>query len=177
MRERGIDRLIAKAGIEIDSGRRFAAVPHDGAIEDDVGRWQWPAVHRQHADSLGRRLLDDTGGRIGVATVRVLDRRDGEFGGGRDGETDADQAVLYQQPIGFLFFAQRRDIVAGAGGAVDQAEDRIRAGAVLEPLGDIVRAHAPAVLRLMAGEAGPPISSQILEEGVVRRDGRAARLV
>ena len=47
----------------------------------------------------------------------------------RNSKADADQALLSQQFIGALFCAQRRDVIAWASRAIDQAKDRVHAGA------------------------------------------------
>ena len=57
-------------------------------------------------------------------------------------------------------------------GAIDQAKDRISAGARREALCNVSCAHAPAILRLVAGEAGSPIRSEVLEKGVVEGERR-----
>src|SRR5262249_40411828 len=59
---------------------------------------------------------------------------------------------------------------------VDQAEDRIRAATFLEALCDIFCAYPPAILGLMAREAGSAIGTHILEEGVICREGRTVWL-
>jgi len=70
--ESGVDRLIPEAGIEIDIRRRFAAIPHDGAVESDIRRRQWAPVHRENADGLACRLLGDAGVRTCVAAIGSL---------------------------------------------------------------------------------------------------------
>src|SRR5262249_43543096 len=108
--------------------------------------------------------------------VRIVDRSDGELRAGRQRQADADQALLDEKLIGARFGGRRRDVVGRAGGAVDQAEDRIVAAACGKALGDTLRADTPAVLRLMAGEARSAVGAEILEERVVEGERRAAGL-
>src|SRR5437763_13993300 len=58
---------------------RFAAIPHDGAQESEVGRWQWPPEQRQ----LRRACI----------TVRILDGNELELGVGRYADADTDQTL------------------------------------------------------------------------------------
>ena len=60
-----------------------------------------------------------------------------------------------------------RDIGGWTRGAVHQTENGICASTLGKAVSNAGRADGPAVIRLMAGEAGPPIGSKVLEERIV----------
>src|SRR6516165_9273878 len=70
-----------------------------------------------------------------------------------------------------------RDIVTRTGGAVDQPEQGVGAIACEEAIVCCLCADGPSVLRLMTGKAGAAVGAQVLEEGVTRGHGCAARLI
>lgn len=65
------------------------------------------------------------------------------------------------RPRGFASIDRTRAV-----GPVNGREDRIRASCLLEPSLDSVNAHAHRVTRLVARDAGPPVRSERLEEGL-----------
>ena len=83
----------------------------------------------------------------------------------RHGQPDPDQALVQQQAVCLPLSLRRRDVVRRTRGAVEQAKEwivNIRSKTIIH----VVCADRPAVLRLMTGEAGTPVSPEIREKGV-----------
>src|ERR1700722_2260446 len=78
--------------------------------------------------------------------------------------------------IRFALRIDRRNVVAGARGPVDETEDRIVPVARLEPRLHARRTDSPSGLRLVATETRALIGAEIGEESVLRSLGCAARL-
>src|SRR5581483_11589292 len=104
------------------------------------------------------------------------DRRDLELHAARHRQTYADQPLLDQQRIGPPFRLQARDVGIWTGRAIDETEDRISPGTVIESGCYAGRAHRPAGLRLVASEAGAAVGAEILKEWIVGRECGAAGL-
>src|SRR5258706_3462614 len=153
--EGGVDRLLLKG--------RLATVPHDGAQKSKIRRRQWSAINRHDA----RRRACEARGGIGVAVIRVIDRRNPELRRGRNRQPDPDQSLAQQQTISLVLGAKARNIVGRARRPIDQAKYRISAEACIKARLHARRAHAPAVLRLMAAEASAAVGAEICEEGIL----------
>ena len=162
--QRGIGRLAGQTG--------FAAIPHDRAQESEIGGWQRAPVGGDDT----RRRAGKAGDGIGIAVVGIIHGRDGELRVRRNRQADSDQTLVDQQFVGFLFGGECRDIVARTRGAVDQPEDRVGTAACRKAGGNVGCADGPAILRLVAAEAGSAIGSEILEERIVGRERRSIGL-
>jgi hypothetical protein len=150
--ERGIGRLAGQTGLP--------AIPHDRAQEAEIGGRQRAPIR---GDDACCRTGEPRDG-VGIAVVGIIYGRDGELCSRRDRQADPDQTPVNQQLVSQLLGGEGRNVVARARGAVDYAKDRVGACARCKARGNVRCADGPAILRLVAAEAGSSIGSEILEE-------------
>ena len=134
----------------------FPPVPHHGAEEAQVGGGQHPPVDRR----LRRRPPEG-------ASVGVVDRGDGVFGAGGNGQADPDEALVQQQAV------PRRPVGGGDGrtvGPIERGEQGISATGGREYGPGCLGAQAERVGLEMAAPAGPPVGAEALEERVASVD-------
>jgi len=101
----------------------------------------------------------------------------GSFGRRGHRQADSDQALIDQKAKGGALGCWRRDVVARAGSSVDNAKQRVIYAVSLETRLGGLRADGPPRPRLMAGEAGPAVGAEVLEEGILAGGGGSTGLV
>jgi hypothetical protein len=131
-----------------------------------------PAVDGDRAGS----RAGQTCRRVRITAVRVVHIGDLELqSGGWNWQPDPDQTFREQQTIGISLGGRGRDVVGRTGGAIEQPEQRV-IEIRIKALARMLRTDRPRILGLVTGKASAPVSSEVLEKSVLRRQCRTVWL-